>query len=146
MCMMWNNTIGSFPFYLNYIWQVSWKHHFQSNLPKLLIISSDNIMIEFREKSKVFSFQGTMFQFIVENIFINYRNIIAFNKQTNHMYSNMAIRISITEILTEELLMSVLVSSLSSLTLMKKSSPYRQLSTFMFIMSLIIDCMQRYTI
>ena len=39
--------------------------------------------------------------------------IIVFNKQTNHMYSNMAIKISITEILTEELLMSVLVSSLS---------------------------------
>ena len=62
------------------------------------------------------------------------------------MYSNMAIKISITEILTEELLMSVLVSSLSSLTLMKKSSPYWQLSTFMLIMSLIIDCMRRYII
>ena len=72
--------------------------------------------------------------------------IIVFNKQTNHMYSNMAIKISITEILTEELLMSVLVSSLSSLTLMKKSSPYWQLSTFMLIMSLIIDCMRRYKI
>ena len=84
-----------------------------------------------------------------ENIFINDRKIyfiIVFNKQTNHMYSNMAIRISITEILTEELLMSVLVSSLSSLTLMKKSSPYWQLSTFMLIMSLIIDCMRRYKI
>ena len=66
---------------------------------------------------------------ILIQLLTNYRTsliyfIIVFNKQTNHMYSNMAIKISITEILTEELLMSVLVSSLSSLTLMKKSSPY----------------------